>query len=124
MNEKTAGHLNYLHREAEPTILKRGPAGVDVTRGSLTKAIKAVGKRHMDDAIAEEIRRAATEKRKADVYGSYTLNAQHNDEAIATDLGWDEMVAVVGADNTRRELEYEAYRLACSQGVAVPPPGK
>ena len=126
MNKNTAEHLNKLlsrHEDVlslvrnEQSVLVRGAYGIDSVR---TKLIK-VGNTYMADAIRATVIEAARDRKEAKVYGSYTLSHQRRDEQIATDLAWAELEAIVANVNKLRAEEYETYRIACEQGVAVPP---
>ena len=79
------------------------------------------------EAIAREISAAARERRTADVnfpvYPGY-FELGKGAHRIAYELAMPEMQAIADRYNAATEAEYEAYRLACEQRVAVPPAGK
>jgi hypothetical protein len=131
MNNKTAMHLTKLRGLAAPivrneNIWRHERLGYQY----IVKLIEPVQKRYEEQAQAEEIRQAARERRDA---GHYYIGVSHvgpgavrwsDDDglgAILLKLAIDEIDAVVSADNARRLAEYEAYRAACEQGVAIPP---
>ena len=135
MTDATAHHLNRLRLLSRPIESSTNGGWPDFTcpddiRDNVAGIANAILVRHRPAAQAAEIRAAAKEGRIAettaaafvrDVYG-----VRIRDTGLVRAL-WgiakDEVLAAFAADNARRLAEYEAYRIACEQGVAVPPQG-
>ncbi len=78
---------------------------------------------HLSDAIDFEIQTAARERRRADLTHN-TAWYYMGSNGVGTTmrrLAWPEVKAMVETDNKIRMDAYEAYRLLCEQGVALPP---
>jgi hypothetical protein len=141
MNNRTAQHLNeLLRRTSKPITLeleKAGDYGLRLAGGSdaeisaIYAYIEACRVRVEPQATAEEIRNAAAQHRIADIYTgdteeSLTYWGQVNNHhahagGIALRLCIDEIRAEITRLNAAAAEQYEAYRIACEQGVAVPP---
>lgn len=136
MTSATARHLSRLLSRATPITLTTPEDDVaHIVCGPLDwqygrDLIDPVLRRHTAAAQAEEIRAAARERREAYAYASTVTHAsttqcrvyRHGYAAILWEIALPEIEAVIEADNARRLAEYEAYRAACEQGVAIPPP--
>lgn len=141
MNRKTAERLNLLLRASEPVVLNElnVPTGdVLLCNGDasnladkLWAALKPILESSVPIVTAAEIRDAAANRRHADVlhveFGPYNWR-QRRESGIPwafTAKLWahcrPQIQAAIDADNAARMAEYEAYRVACEQGVAVPP---
>lgn len=138
MNSKTAQHLTKLYEAASP-IERHTVAGETVERiwshsslpwDHIRDLILPIEKKRAVAAQAEEVRAAARERRCAsNHYCGIGHKSPHSVEwhpyggfsLILLDMCLPEIRAAVAADNSRRLAEYEAYRLACEQGVALPP---
>lgn len=147
MTTDTARHLNALRDTARPIVRVTGddipPAASAYAEsgaaiyhcGGLEWAqvahlLNPILHRHDAAAQAAEIREAAAERREArtrycgcgHACGSdYAHGPWGGCAAHVWALAEGEVEAAIAADNARRLAEYEAYRLACEQGVAVPP---
>lgn len=141
MNHDTAMHLNALLARATKKLAiglqGANCPGMEVSGGTTKE------RQHMDDyieglrvliepqAIEEEIQAAARERRRADTYTggpgeSLIFWGQvngHNNGAggVALRLAMPRILAEIQRLNDKAEADYENYRLACEQGVAVPP---
>ena len=139
MTAQTAIHLNDLHRRANNPLVLQATTGpeMNVTGGTTTERlniltyVEAARIRVAPEAIETEIRRAATERRQADTYtgddshslvywGQLNGHARHAG-GIALALVIEDIRHEIDRLNTAATARYEAYRLACEQGVAVPP---
>ncbi len=135
MNEQTAKHLNHLLRKTDAVQLSvNGLAFVrrnDPTHWADNDIIVPLNVIYLEIlrniypvALAQEIRTAAAAKRR--VCAGDKKRPLHDwlDSAaqiLAVEMARPQIEAVIAADNARRLAEYEAYRAACEQGVAVPP---
>ncbi len=139
MNKKTAEHLNRLQDLSAPvkftdrnvpkgSVLWDGSSVSDVAN-RLEKRIAAIIEAQIPAETAAEIREAAAERRTADVlHVVFHVYDWRRCDAIPwyfTKRLWaacrSQIAEVIKADNEARLAEYEAYRKACEQGVAVPP---
>jgi len=140
MNESTAKNLNRLRQLAEPITIEFGRDGRITMRPfpqgqkshPLVEVANAILDRHAPAAQAAEIRAAAQERRNASTM-RYRLNFVDDYPTafvtcyegglgpILASMAKPELEAAVAAENARTCAEYEAYRMACAQGVAVPP---
>lgn len=137
MDIKTAELLNALRIYAEPLHLSDSGVYVlsskNVDNHTLPQtsetyiALNDLLSRHSAAAIAQEIRTAAAEDRPA------IMNVPKNWQYLTADIGSSmfllaaarpEAEAIVARMNADRLAKYTAYRLACAQGVAVPPPSE
>lgn len=142
MNSQTAKHFNALRARTEnPIALKirdNGPAlyidgGSEAERESVYELIETLRAQVHDAAVAQEIREAAAQDRKAlpntgggGGMGSLIGFPQYNGgnkgaagKALAMiQAAIDERIQSI---NQQADDAYEAYRQACIQGVAVPP---
>ena len=156
MTKETATHLNTLRARAHtPIILQSDGRGYRIVGASrhpaadygteiddLLAYVETLHVMVAPQAIEQEIRRAASERRDADTYTGEVLSRDddgepiggygllywgqvngHADHAggIALALVMDQIVAEIARHNQMAHDRYEAYRLACEQGVAVPP---
>lgn len=139
MNVQTAEHLNYLRDRARPVELSSNcvPTGdvlfthgqVSAIAQSLSATIDNILAANESAIVAAEIRDAAHERREASVlHVAFSPYWWHSHDEIPWDFTrrlWiacrPQIEAAIAADNAVREAEYEAYRLACEQGVAIPP---
>ena len=145
MNKDTAKHLNTLRLRAAPTNIKddcvefansysrfaRGEAALqhilDVANAAITEALPRLQR--------EEIIRAAKEQTKAGIFtgGAYfsygvlriSVNGQDGHDIDNQKKLWAMILpavkAAIEAQDSKYAEEYETYRVACEQGVAVPP---
>lgn len=139
MNKKTAKHLNLLRDLATP-ITRHDPKDCDgpddalayfrwLNCEDLSRVVSRVYETHDAAALAAEIRAAAKDRREALVHRPSNCHHKSGEICIRSygyggtiwAMSEAEIVAAFEADNARRLAEYEAYRLACEQGVAVPP---
>ena len=130
MNTKTADHYNVLLRNAKPVT--HTPGGyVDAPQGLRTK-IRTIVASYTDEAQRREIIAAAGESRPAHVCFGVDLTEQSEDGvagyrrayplgAARWELARPEIDAAIAAHNAATRAAFETYRLACAQGVAVPP---
>lgn len=137
MNTKTAGHLNKLRSLAQPVVLRDGILIDGPITAELKAAIAAIEQGATAEAVRREIVAAATERRDADTNmpdwaadGWCWAGSQSGRSAVsipwkATAARWglivDVVRAVLVAHNEATAATYEAYRVACAQGVAVAP---
>ena len=145
MNSAVAKHLNDLFQMSVP--IEIGPDSYPVItkksayRDSLFAVLYTRLKPILDNAVAHvtarEIHLAAVERRMADVnfpelnsywWGRLAEAPAAVDRRIPwyfTRFVWEHaaesIAACVAQYNAERMYEYETYRLACSQGVAVAP---
>jgi len=133
MNAKTARHLNaLLSATMQPLRIQSHDwvlAGDGVHK--LRPWLDAEIARLTPAAIEMEIRRAAEERRAHvaapvidDVNTTnimYVLSSSQGVGKILRDLILPGLQVEIARRNTSAIAQYEAYRLACAQGVAVPP---
>jgi len=129
---RIADHLNALLIAAEPAQLadtERIWGGAATRRAELRDAASEMAQTNRRAVDLAEIAAAARERRPAD------LDAPRYDAIEANKWGhipWahthrlhvavhDQVVAMIARSNQDAQDEYERYRLACEQGVAVPP---
>lgn len=135
MNCKTAKHLNYLLKRAEPVTVNEEAllsGGMKEIRRQLCNKASELAMRDYEEQVTfREIVDAAIERRPADV-NAPTANGTRCDAHDRNVIPWphtrrihlaaiDAIRCMVATDNAKREAEYEAYRLACEQGTARPP---
>lgn len=129
MTTKTAAHLNAL-RSATRKVIVPTPdeAFYRANFGRIGKECFAAIERCKDAAVEQEIRDAARERRIADVGFSVDpyqaagyIQTRDGAQRLAYQMAYPEMCAIAGRFNAATMARYEAYRLACEQGVAVPP---
>lgn len=131
--QRIADHLNDLLKKAQPVKLSEDGQRVydgDATRcAELRDAASKLAQANRRAADMAEIVNAAKERRPADLY------APAYDAVEANNVGYirwahtrrlhvavqDQVVAMIDRSNQAAQEEYERYRLACEQGVAVPP---
>jgi hypothetical protein len=133
MNQETARHLNALRAAAaevtfeveEVRLELNGPHTPALCR-QIEAAVNAMG----PEAQRQEIVEAASERTEAGVaYDTMIGSNWVGDYAClrgrvgyrAALLAREQIVAIISAHNAATASAYEAYRLACEQGVAVPP---
>jgi dGTP triphosphohydrolase len=134
MNTKTAQHLNELLKQSKPLLLtdKLIPhGGTEETRLQLQERLQPIFKACMPEVIRQEIMEAAKEKRQAETNApEFTCFSWEHYRArdipwkLTKRLWWiceDQIRATVKAINASSQCRYEGYRLACEQGVAIPP---
>jgi hypothetical protein len=144
MNEKTAARLNYLLNMTALVSFDAATCKIIVDLNcwnydaksipsTLEPRINQIIVAHYPAAMAQEISAAAAERRIAHCFNpmessthkdsaiSWWLPNRNNAGRIAVDMANPEINALIEADNARRKAEYERYRIACEQGVAVPP---
>lgn len=138
MNAATANHLSALRTAAEP-IVDLGPderhacryrAGGDRIWGYVVSLMEPIFARHDAAAQAAHIRAAAAANDSASSWRHTNHHIDPDTAGLDVSSGfgkelWElargEVEAAIAADNAVRAATYEAYRLACEQGVAVPP---
>lgn len=140
MNKSTARRLDSLLALSAPVTLSENcvPSGSvlreyngqpSAVAKSLHVAIAAIIARNTPACVAVEIQDAARERRQCDTTDP---EFSPHDWAKRTEIPWSftrkiweysraEIQSVIDCDNRRRAAEYETYRIACEQGVAVPP---
>jgi hypothetical protein len=134
MNEKTAQHLNHLRQQAAPLRLTDNlipHGGTKETRCQLQVKLQPILEAAMPEALRQEIIAAAKERREANTscpeFSCYSWE-HYRDKQIPWELTrrlWflcaDHIRAAVDLLNESNQARYEGYRLACEQGVAIPP---
>lgn len=132
MNKETANHLTKLFLRSAPIQRDGNQAWTHphLSHQHMLDLIKPIEDRNREQAQQAEIRAAASERREA---AGFACGICHRD---AHSVAWHpyggfaqilfaicepEIEMAIRRDNGRRLAEYEAYRLACEQGVAVPP---
>jgi len=140
MNYKTANKLNQLLANSTPLCLAVDGFRIEQQNTSafatsslqkvafeLAQKGRAIMESHTAQAQAEEIKHAAKAHSIADAARaprdreclySDSLNSVSGREAV---ISRPQIEALIAADNAKRLAEYETYRIACEQGVAVPP---
>ncbi len=131
MDERTAKHLTQLRHLAEPITAAEAPEWFHPWLGweYIKNLLLPIEQRHAAAAQAEEIRAAARERRDANSYYCGIGRKSSNTASwhgggygmILLAICRGEIDAAIAADDARRAREYEAYRMACEQGVALPP---
>ena len=136
MTNKTLNHLNKLLQRSYPIKLNKFhmiESGDQSVLEELWPALLIIAKKYTSEMVRQEIINAAKEHREGDVcdpewsYNSAKSNYFKNSGIpwSATKRMWDlarvEIDAAIAANNKQRLNEYEAYRKACEQGVAVEP---
>lgn len=132
MDAKVAKKLNeLLIRMKDPLIIKVHPTTSEVIGGStderlaIRDEINAAYAAVYPFAVEAEIRAAAAQKRECLFVDARTFFQDGHDRKGAATMAAS-MIAKVLVDapklyNDAAEARYEAYRLACEQGVAVAP---
>jgi hypothetical protein len=134
MNAATARHLSMLLARSKP-IIRDGDKWhhSSLSWDYIRDIIKPIETANDAAAQAEEIRAAARERRDCSHFACGIGHSSPNMvewhqyggySRILLGLCSDQIDAAIAADNARRLAEYEAYRAACEQGVAVPPEAK
>lgn len=141
MNTEVAKKLNGLLEASKKGVIGKGPGGADfgpraINLMSLTtedatnlaERIAGILESHLAAVQHDEILAAAREKRVAKILDgemrSYAVDSnprQYWTVRELFDVAVRDVQAAIDADNKRREEAYERYRVACEQGVAVPP---
>lgn len=139
MNKRTAEHLNALRRSSKPLLIsengelcedRNGKMLIDYShprREGIFRALDAAMLSIVPLAVSMEIMAAAAENREAKTstpdtwikacsWSGMTLGPEIIEMALPSAR------LAIEASNAEALRLYEAYRLACSQGVAVPPP--
>ena len=140
MNYKTAQYLNELFRRAKPVTILEGTEcirGGYLVNQSLLDELERLEQSGNDEMVRQEIVKAAIEHREAcinapdwvsgDKCDCYTWMGRPAIPWEATARRWavvkPRIQAALDAHNAKTMAEYESYRIACEQGVAVPPQG-
>jgi hypothetical protein len=148
MKSKCAEHLTMLLVRSAPITMALPPepdVATEVNRDGyrnptwshpslewqeIRDIIHPIAESMLAAAQDEEIRRAARERRPASGYVCHVGYASSHSVAwhpyggyamILWDMCASQIATAIGADDARRLAEYEAYRQACEQGVALPP---
>jgi hypothetical protein len=142
MNAETARHLNTLLRRAVPFALKEDhrdfifvespnnhriylTSEIEEIAADLATRAHQIVLSHYPAALAQAISEAASARLPLVTFEAqnfyWWLPNGNVGGRIAVDMSLPEITAMVEADNQQRAAEYERYRLACEQGVAVPP---
>lgn len=138
MNAKVGKKMNQLRKLATPMVVyadagMSAVASVSWPAGNTTQTIidiiQPILDRYEAEAISVAVMRAATAGAEAETQvTSLSWDGQqaarlfrHCANPILWEIAEAEVRAAVAAHNTRTAREYEAYRLACEQGVAVEP---
>jgi len=142
MNTKTAQKLNGLLELSQPLALVAdyvigNEAGstyfvatsIEEAGKDLAKKCRAVCASYTAQARREELIAAAKERRtcyvgRDDFQSGLELHRKTQDKTNINvrevRIALPQLQAIIAADNARRLAEYEAYRIAVEQGVAVP----
>ena len=142
MNIKTAHKLNRLLELSRPLALVEdyiigsvddlgfyNSPTLEVAGEELAKKCRAVCASYTAQAVREELIDAAKERRTCYVgrdYSNYghTLYTYTQDKTNINvrevHIALPQLQAIIAADNARRLAEYETYRIAVEQGVAIP----
>jgi len=142
MNAKTAQKLNRLLELSRPLGLVQdyvigNEAGstcfiatsLEEAGKELAKKCRAVCASYTAQARREELIAAAKERRtcyvgRDDFQSGLELHRKTQDKTNINvrevRIALPQLQAIIAADNARRLAEYEAYRIAVEQGVAVP----
>jgi|GEM_PF-3135374 len=142
MNIKTAQKLNRLLELSRPLALWEayiiGRADGEIFSNAhkleeagkeLAKKCRAVCASYTAQARREELIAAAKERRtcyvgRDDFQSGLELHRKTQDKTNINvrevRIALPQLQAIIAADNARRLAEYEAYRIAVEQGVAVP----
>lgn len=129
MNEKVLIHLNELFLLARPIVLGADFCVNNLTQSeSLWPVLIACAKKYYPEMIRQEIISAAKKRELGKIVNpEFSFHDARNGgipwetTAKIWKLARKEIEAIVEADNKRRTDEYENYRLACEQGVAIAP---
>jgi len=132
MNSETAEHLTKLLKMSSPIerMSEREWSHPYLSWEYIKNLILPIQKKYEKAAQEKEIRLAAKEKREAySYYDGIGHKSPHSVEwhpycgfsLILLEMCSDEIDVAIKTDNDNRMAQYEAYRLACEQGVAVPP---
>jgi hypothetical protein len=136
MNTETAKYLNKLLKQAVPVTLQTKPEGILLYphNAEIADRIGVIVESHVTQALIEEIQDAAKERRAVNTHASYVFYCGLSglesgcSKLICSALSYrahklalPEIEAVLAAHNAATLAAYESYRLACEQGVAVPP---
>lgn len=138
MNAKVGKKLNALRNLATPMVVyaDAGPGVVAAvawpaghTTQTIIDIIQPILDRYEAEAISVAVMRAATAGAEAETQvtrlswgGQQAARLwDHCANPILWEIAEAEVRAAVAAHNTRTAREYDAYRLACEQGVAVEP---
>lgn len=130
MNSETAAHLNRLRKRREPVSLNTGgvPCGPPFLLGEIKSQVEQILNAAKPAVLAAMIREAAQKGEEAPTgfvdSGPHWWNKDGHPWETTARLYKEcaaELTALFDRDNAARLAEYEAYRAACAQGVAVPP---
>lgn len=129
MTQKVAEYLNYLRRQAKQEAKVPEPSQ---TRYQIDPRIidecLAVAQRCRPQAMDDEIAAAAGEYRDAEIHWAVDqcqamgyVQPANGLQMRAYRLGWEEMKDIAARYNAKTAAEYEAYRRAAEQRIAVEP---
>jgi hypothetical protein len=131
MNNKTLIKLNLLYENSRPVILHNGGYIEGPVPDELWKKMKEIEISCSDEATRQEIINAATKKRIAsncyttwaerDRAGSKASGIYWTDTLKRWKIAIPQIQALINTHNAKTLSEYETYRIACEQGIAVPP---
>lgn len=127
MTNETGWHYNELRCRARPATFSKGRYGyaIQAHNEETTKLLESraveILKKRLPDLTAARLRRAADKNADfiAPSLPHSTGYVTYSDDVYEAIKG--EVEAMLDAHNTTTLAEYEAYRLACVQGVATPP---
>lgn len=128
--QKIAHHLNNLLARSAPYSIDEGgmvSGGSKDIDGLLYARLAPIIEAAIPASDADEIRQAASERRAANLvapnvtphFWRKPIPWEHSKRIWLKAL--PQLRAAIEADNAERLAKYEAYRLACEQGVAVAP---
>lgn len=133
MNTKTAEKLNELRNAAVPVTHNARGHILGPVPPSLWESIGQAEQAANPEMVRREIIAAAKEKREANVnapdwgnsYWAGQISASNSIPWAATKARWEiarpVIDALIATHNVASTNAYETYRIACEQGVAVPP---
>lgn len=119
----------HLEPDGSCSFAYRICGGTETERANMAAYVESCRVRVEPQAVATEIVRAAQARRKAILFSAdddLLFWAQVNGKdkgagGIALSLVMPEIHAEIARLNAYAETQYEDYRQACAQGVAVPP---
>jgi hypothetical protein len=127
----TLHYLNTLFKTSRPIVLHASGYIEGPVPSSLWDNMEKIEESCTDEATRQEIISAAKEKRLAsDCYitwatshhaGSMIKGIPWQDTARRWEIAKPQIQALIDSYNTKTLSAYETYRIACEQGVAVPP---
>jgi hypothetical protein len=132
MNINTLDHLNELRSMAKPVTYSPMDQTIDgpIPR-VLWNELLAIEQSKTDEAIRQIIITAARTKQHGnsdmidwatpDYAGYMTHGIPWSSTALRWTLALPQILAAIEAHNQKTLAAYEVYRVACEQGIAVPP---